>query len=131
MKSTILLADRPLHSLSFEEVQALSYDLQALTGLGISYEGCGDFRLELPVWEWTGDRGYVPQPIGFNETEHRATNLPAEWPLNAQMKVSDVCDLAARLRQVLPEPEMLPMAEQLESLNAEAEPAPAPEHAEA
>ncbi len=115
MKTTILLAERPLHSLSFDEVQALSYDLQALTGLGVCYEGCGDFYIELPVWEWTPNRGYVPQAIAFDAEQHRAINCPAKWPVNACMKVSDVCELAARLRQVLPEPDMLPMAEQLEA----------------
>lgn len=115
MKTIILLADRPLHSLSFEEVQALSYDLQALTGVGVCYEATGDFYIELPVWEWTPNRGYVPQAIAFDAEQHRSINCPAKWPLNAIMQVSDVCDLAARLRQVLPEPDMLPMAEQIES----------------
>ncbi len=116
MKTTILLADRDLYSLTDDELQALNVDLTALTGLSVQIEGA-DFFLALPVWKWEPLSGFEPQPLGFDEQAYRCTNKPTPWPLHDDLKVSAVCKLAQMLKQCLPDPDALPMSEQLEELN--------------
>jgi len=89
------LTNRPVSTITDTELEAVNTDLHKLTGCTIGREGFSDYHLAWFEWSWTPD-GY--------QTSDLTTGKGSCWPLDPDLPIFRIVELATHLREALPKP---------------------------